>query len=36
MNVTLTLNPDVEQGMTARAHERSVSLDAYLQELAVR
>lgn len=36
MNVTLTLNPDVEEGLTARAHERGVSLDAYLQELVAK
>lgn len=36
MNVTLTLNPDVEEGLTARAHERGVSLDAYLHELVAR
>jgi hypothetical protein len=33
MNVTLNLNPEVEK---ARAHERGVSLDDYLQELVAR
>jgi hypothetical protein len=36
MTVTLNLNPDVEKGLTARAHARGVSLDDYLQELVAR
>ena len=36
MNVTLSLNPEVEKGLMARAHARGVSLDDYLQELVVR
>lgn len=36
MNVILSLNPEVEKGLTARAHARGVSLDDYLQELVAR
>jgi hypothetical protein len=36
MNVTLSLNPEIEKGLMARAHERGVSLDDYLQELVAR
>lgn len=36
MNVTLSLNPEVEKGLMARAHARGVSLDDYLQELVAR
>ena len=36
MNVTLSLNPEVEKGLLARAHARGVSLDDYLQELVAR
>ena len=36
MDVTLSLNPDVEKGLLARARERGVSLDAYLQEMVAR
>lgn len=36
MNVTLNLNPEVEKGLTARAHARGVSLDDYLHELIAR
>ena len=36
MNVTLSLNPEVERGLMARAHARGVSLDDYLQELVAR
>lgn len=36
MNVTLNLNPEVEKGLMARAKERGVSLDDYLQELVAR
>ena len=36
MNVTLNLKPDVEKGLTARAHARGVSLDDYLQDLVAR
>ncbi len=36
MTVTLNLNPEVEKGLTARARERGVSLDEYLQEIVAR
>jgi hypothetical protein len=36
MNVTLTLNPEVEKGLLARAQARGVSLDDYLQELITK
>ncbi len=36
MNVTLSLGPEVEKGLMARAHERGVSLDDYLQEMVTR
>ena len=36
MNVTLNLNPEVEKALMARAQERGVSLDAYLQEIVAR
>jgi hypothetical protein len=36
MTVTLKLDPDVEKGLIARARERGVSLDAYLQEIVAR
>ncbi len=36
MNVTLSLDPEVEKGLMARAHERGVSLDDYLQEMVAR
>jgi hypothetical protein len=36
MTVTLNLNPEVEKGLTARARERGVSLDEYLQEIVTR
>jgi hypothetical protein len=36
MNVTLSLNPEVERGLLARANARGVSLDDYLQELVAR
>jgi hypothetical protein len=36
MNVTLNLNPEVEQGLLARAQARGVSLDDYLQEIVAR
>jgi hypothetical protein len=36
MNVTLSLNPEVEKGLLARAQERGVSLDEYLQEVVAR
>jgi len=36
MTVTLSLNPEIEQSLTARAQERGVSLDHYLQELLAR
>jgi hypothetical protein len=36
MNITLSLNPEVEKGLMARAQARGVSLDAYLQELVAR
>ena len=36
MTVTLNLNPEVEKGLTARARERGMSLDDYLQEIVTR
>lgn len=36
MNVTLSLNTEVEKGLMARAHARGISLDDYLQELVAR
>jgi hypothetical protein len=36
MTVTLSLDPEIEKGLTARAQERGVSLDDYLQELLAR
>jgi hypothetical protein len=36
MNVTLSLEPEVEKGLMARAHARGVSLNDYLQELVAR
>ncbi len=36
MTVTLNLNSEVEKGLTARARERGVSLDDYLQEIVTR
>jgi len=36
MIVTLSLNPEVENSLLARARARGVSLDDYLQELITR
>jgi hypothetical protein len=36
MNVTLSLEPEVEKGLMARAQTRGVSLDDYVQELVAR
>jgi hypothetical protein len=36
MTVTISLDPDVERGLLARAHERGVSLDDYLRDLVAR
>ncbi|MFN0104470.1 MAG: hypothetical protein ACKV2U_20585 [Bryobacteraceae bacterium] len=36
MNVTLSLNPEVEEGLLARARARGVSLNDYLQDLVAR
>ena len=36
MNLTLSLNPEVEKGLRERAHERGVSLDTLLQEVVAR
>ena len=36
MNVTLSLNAEVERGLTLRALERGVTLDVYLQEIVAR
>ena len=36
MNVTLSLNPEVEKGLMARAHARGISLDEYLKDLVAR
>lgn len=35
MKVTLSLDPEVERRLTARAHERGMSLDTFLQEVVV-
>ena len=36
MTLTLNLNPEVEQGLVARAQSRGVSLDVYVQELVAK
>ena len=36
MDVTLSLDPEIERGLIARAHTRGVSLDDYLHELVAR
>jgi hypothetical protein len=36
MTVTLNLNSEVEKGLVARARERGISLDDYLQEIVTR
>ena len=36
MNITLTLKPEVEKGLLARAQERGVTLEAYLDDLVQR
>jgi hypothetical protein len=36
MNVTLSLDPEIEKGLLARAQARGVSLDEYIQELIAR
>jgi hypothetical protein len=36
MNVTLSLNPEIEKSLLSRAHARGVSLDDYLQQLVAR
>lgn len=36
MNLTLSLDPEVEKGLLTRAQARGVSLDVYLQELIAR
>ena len=36
MQVTLSLNPEVEQGLIVRARSRGVSLAVYVQELVER
>ncbi|MGO8791674.1 MAG: hypothetical protein ACLQVL_30390 [Terriglobia bacterium] len=33
MTITLSLNPEMEKGLMARAYARGVSLDEYIQEL---
>jgi hypothetical protein len=33
MNITLTLDPEIEEGLLARAQERGLTLDAYLRVL---
>lgn len=33
MNITLTLDPDTEKGLIARAQQRGLTLDAYLKDL---
>jgi len=36
VDVTISLNPEIEKNLMARALERGVSLDDYLQELLAR
>lgn len=36
MNVTLSLDAEIEKGLKARADARGVALDAYLQEVVER
>jgi hypothetical protein len=36
MTVTLSLDPEIEKGLMARAQARGISLDDYLQELVAR
>jgi hypothetical protein len=36
MDITLSLNPEVEKGLLVRAHARGVSLDDYLLEIVAR
>lgn len=36
MNITLILRPEVEKGLLARAQERGLTLDAYLDDLVQR
>jgi len=33
MDITLTLDPEVEKGLLARAQERGLTIDAYLKDL---
>ncbi len=33
MTVTLNLNPEIEQGLVAQAHERGISVDVLLEEI---
>jgi hypothetical protein len=36
MDVTLSLKPEVQEGLLARARARGVSLDDYLQEIVAK
>jgi len=36
MNITLTLEPEVEKGLLARSQERDLTLNAYLDDLVKR
>lgn len=36
MSITLTLNPDLEQGLKARARARGLSLNDYVEQLVAR
>ena len=36
MNVTLDLKPEVQKGLTGKAHARGISLNDYLQDLVAR
>jgi hypothetical protein len=36
MNMNIEISPEVKKGLLARAHERGVSLDDYLQEIMAR
>jgi hypothetical protein len=36
MTVTISLNPEIEEGLKMRARSRGVSLDEYVQELVTK
>jgi hypothetical protein len=33
MNITVSLDPEVEKSLLARAHQRGLTLDAYIKDL---